>query len=75
MMDKCIIEINNKRIKAIKNTRYVVCTERRYEKIIYIIKDMSIYYDIPEIVEIYNKKFYKSPYDRINQEEFKLIEC
>ena len=42
---------------------------------LFALKDMSIYYDIPEIVEIYNKKFYKSPYDRINQEEFKLIEC
>lgn len=87
MIDYETIEINGKKIKALKKkvTLYRQTTQLEQQlynmafavpktiKTIYEIP-IKLYDKIPEIVKINNKKFYKTDINEINQTDFKLIE-
>ena len=87
MIDYETIEINGKKIKALKRKVTLYRQTTRIEQQLYnmpfampkTIKTIDeipieVYEKIPEIVKINNKKFYKSDINKINQTHFKLIE-
>ena len=82
-----IIEINGKKIKAIKEKLTLYSATSQKEQLLYkmpkfvpkgrrikYILPIEIYKKIPEIVHIDNKRFLKSDYT-INSKYFNLIEC
>ena len=79
MVDYDTIEINGKKIKAYKSTQsiwYGFDRENMHivgEKIIYELP-IKLYEKIPRIVDINNKRFYKTDIEKANQTHFKLIE-
>lgn len=77
-MEEVILNIEKMKIKALKRTEKVLnCNNKEIaEKIIYTIPlNLEIYKNIPTIVEIDDKKFYKTDINELNQTHFKLIEC
>ena len=87
-MEEVILNIEKIKIKALKRkvTLYRQTTQLEQQlynmplaipreiKTIYEIP-VELYDEIPEIVEINNKKFYKTDITALDQTHFKLIEC
>lgn len=76
MIDYDTIKINGKKVKALKRktTLYRPATAiPRTIKIIYELP-IEVYNETPKIINIDNKKFYKTDINEINQTHFKLIE-
>ena len=76
-MEEVILNIEKMKIKALKRTEKILnCNKVIAEKIIYTIPlNLEIYKNIPTIVKIDDKKFYKTDINTLNQTHFKLIEC
>lgn len=87
-MEEVILNIEKIKIKALKRkvTLYRQTTQLEQQlynmpfampkgiKTIYEIP-VELYNELPEIVGINNKKFYKTDINSLNQTHFKLIEC
>lgn len=75
-MEEVILNIEKMKIKALKRTGKIFkCSKVIAEKIIYTIPlNLEIYKNIPTIVKIDDKKFYKTDINALNQTHFKLIE-
>ena len=74
--DRDCNHVSKKKIKALKDVRTIYSDReiKFIQKIIYIISDMSIYENIPQVVEIKGKHFYKPNVVNADQEDFILIE-
>lgn len=72
-MKDCIIEINGTPIKCKKETKRVLGLEIPIRKTIYLLNGDYLYKDLPNIVEINGKKYYKPDKIELNG-DFKLIE-
>lgn len=75
-MEEVILNIEKMKIKALKRTeKFFKANNVIGEKIIYTIPlNLEIYKNIPTIVKIDDKKFYKTDINALNQTHFKLIE-
>lgn len=81
------IEINGKKIKAFKSVRTLFQETSQKEQLLYKMPKflpkakktiyelpIELYKEIPDIVKINNKNFYKTDIIEVNQTHFKLIE-
>lgn len=76
-MEYELLNICNNNIRALKREEKIFDGSERIiaKKIIYTIPfELKSYKTIPDIVEINNKKFYKTDIIKPNQKDFKLIE-
>lgn len=75
-MEYDLLIINNNVIRVRKRIEHIFKDKENItEKIIYTVPlNLELYKQLPEIVQIKDKKFYKTDINEINQTHFKLIE-
>lgn len=87
-MEEVILNIEKMEIKALKRKVTLYRQTEQLEQQLYNMPfampkeiktiyeiPIELYDEIPEIIEINNKKFYKTDINALNQTHFKLIEC
>ena len=75
-MEYDLLIINNYVIRVRKRIKHVFKDKGNItEKIIYTVPlNLELYKQLPEVVQIKDKEFYKTDINEINQTHFKLIE-